>query len=76
MLKLIKKLFGIGELTTEEKIIMAEKNYQGLDLVTEILRIEGFETSAGLPKSGHQEDWYYRLIDLCAKYQVDFPIPG
>lgn len=75
MLKLIKKLFGVGELTAEEKIVRAEKKYQGLDLITEILRIEGLETDDGLPKPDHWEAWYYRLIDLCAKYQVDFPIP-
>jgi hypothetical protein len=58
------KYFGIG-LTQEEELARAEKKYSGITLVNKILEIEGVKGEAA----------YYRLIDLCAKYKVDFAIP-
>lgn len=72
MLKLFKKLFGIIDFSREEKIARAEKRYRGLKLITKILKIEGLETTDG--RIPDKKAWYYKLIDLCAKYQVDFPI--
>ena len=70
-MKFLKKIFGIGsktqEMTLEEKIAKAEKKYSGMDLVSEILKIEGV-------RGGENE--YYRMIDLCAEYGVDFPFPN
>ncbi|OGI27237.1 MAG: hypothetical protein A2359_00270 [Candidatus Moranbacteria bacterium RIFOXYB1_FULL_43_19] len=60
------KFFGIG-LTTKEKITKAEKKYSGMDLVNEILKIEGIDE--------RDERYWYRLVDLCAEYRVDFAIP-
>ncbi|MDD5489845.1 MAG: hypothetical protein PHP25_04170 [Candidatus Moranbacteria bacterium] len=70
-MKLIEKILGIflakKELSREGKIARAEKKFSGMDLVNEILRIEGIDE--------RDERFWYRLVDLCAKYQVDLTIP-
>jgi len=71
---LFLKLFGIG-LTIEEKIARAEKKYSGRALVTEILGIEGLGFSdVKCDDPNMLERYYCRMVDLCAKYKVDWVI--
>jgi|GEM_PF-3321439 len=67
----LKKILGMSpekkNPTIEEKIAEAEKKYSGMDLVNEILRIEGIDD--------RDKRFWYRLVDLCAEYKVDFVIP-
>lgn len=69
-MKWLKIILGISEkreLTYEEKISRAEKKYSDMALVSEILRIEGI--------GDRDPRFWYRIVDLCAKYKVDFTIP-
>ena len=70
-MKFLKKIFGIGssteDLSMEEKISRAEKEYSGFALVSKVLEIEGIKDT--------DSRFWYRLVDLCAKYEVNFVIP-
>lgn len=70
---LLKKYFGCGcsaakNLTAEEKELAEAK--KRFEIVSAILKIE---ESQGL-KAG-SEEWYCRLVDLCAEHNAYFVIP-
>jgi hypothetical protein len=53
--------------TKEEKIARAKKRGN----TSEIFKLEGLDN---FPESS--EEWYYKLIDICAKHNLEFPIPN
>ncbi len=67
MIKKILKCFGVG-LTKEEKIKKAKKKYSGEKLTTAILKIEGVD------KIKDSEEWYRKVIDICAEHELDMTI--
>lgn len=67
MFKKILKRFGIG-LTKEEKIEKVKRKYEGVALRIAIFEIEGVD------KIKDPEEWYRKVIDLCAEHELDMTI--
>lgn len=67
MFKKILKIFKI-KLTKEEKIEKAKKKYEGVALRIAIFEIEEVD------KIKDPEEWYRKVIDLCAEHELDMTI--
>ena len=67
MFKKILKRFWTG-LTKEEKIKKAKKKYEGIALRIAIFEIEE------VYKIKDPEEWYRKVIDVCAKHELDMTI--